>query len=72
MIALWFARDYFVGLWCVLYVALLVAGFLLCFRKGHLVLFIAGFFVPLLWLVGAVLPNRRVRDIRRREREDTV
>jgi hypothetical protein len=69
MTALWYARSYFVGLWAVLYVILLVAGFLLCFRKGHLLLFIGGFFVPLLWLVGAVLPNRRLRrDIRREER----
>jgi hypothetical protein len=70
MIALWYARSYFVGIWCILYLVLLFVGFLLCFRKGHLILFIAGFFLPLLWFVGAVLPDRRARRERRHvERE---
>jgi hypothetical protein len=69
MIALWYARSYFVGLWCILYLALLFVGFLLCFRKGHLILFIAGFFLPVLWFVSAILPNRRLRrEVRREER----
>lgn len=30
----------------------------LTFQKGHLVLGILGIFLPFLWLVGAVLPDR--------------
>jgi hypothetical protein len=31
---------------------------LMTFRKGHYVLGILGIFVPLLWLIGALLPDR--------------
>jgi hypothetical protein len=31
---------------------------LMTFRKGHYVLGILGIFMPLLWLIGALLPNR--------------
>ena len=31
---------------------------LIAFRKGHLVLGILGIFLPILWLLGAVLPDR--------------
>jgi hypothetical protein len=69
MTAVWFASGNFIGLWCILYLALLLAGFYLCFRKGHFLLFIFGFFFPLLWFVGAILPNRRLRrEVRREER----
>lgn len=67
MIALWFARDYFVGIWAFLYAVLLIAGFFLCFRKGHLLLFLGGFLVPLLWLLGAIMPDRRARRERRND-----
>ena len=69
MIALWFARDYFVGLWAVLYLVLIVTLGLLTIRKGHLVLFICGIFLPFLWLIGALMPDRRLRrEVRREER----
>lgn len=64
MIALWFARDYLIGIWCVLYVALAIGLGLVCLRKRHILWFVLGFFLPLLWLVGAILPDRRVRDRR--------
>jgi hypothetical protein len=31
---------------------------LITFRKGHFVLGILGVFLPILWLIGAVLPDR--------------
>jgi hypothetical protein len=31
----------------------------LCFRKGHWVLGLIGIFIPLFWIIGAVLPARR-------------
>lgn len=71
MLALWFARDWVVGIWCFLYVVIAITLGWLTIRKGHLALFIVGFLVPFLWLVGALLPDRRRRD-RRDRREDTV
>ena len=45
-------------LWLVLafaYVVVLVVFGLATWNKGHTVLFFAGFFFPLLWIVGALL-----------------
>jgi hypothetical protein len=39
----------------VLYVALAVA----CARKRRWVFFVIGFFLPILWLIGAILPAKR-------------
>ena len=39
-----------------LYVVLAVTLGVLTFRRGHLALFIVGFFLPFCWLVGAVIP----------------
>jgi hypothetical protein len=38
------------------YFALLVSIGLICIRKGHWVMFVVGIFVPLFWIVGAVMP----------------
>jgi hypothetical protein len=49
-------------LWIVLASVYLVALFTVCvltFRKGYVVLGILGIFVPFLWLIGAVLPDKR-------------
>jgi hypothetical protein len=49
-------------LWIVLASVYLVALFTVCvltFRKGYLVLGILGIFFPFLWLIGAVLPDKR-------------
>ena len=42
----------------ILYIFLLVFLGLRTFQKGHLALFILGFFIPLLWIVGAMLPPK--------------
>ena len=40
----------------VLYLVLLFTVCALTFRKGHTVLGILGIFLPILWLIGAMLP----------------
>jgi hypothetical protein len=45
----------------VLYLVLLLTVAVMTFRKGHWVLGLIGFFIPILWLIGAVLPARRRR-----------
>jgi hypothetical protein len=47
------------GGFAILYIVLLVVLGISCFRKGHWVLFIVGIFLPVFWLVGAVIPARR-------------
>jgi hypothetical protein len=39
-----------------LYVVLLVTLGIISIRKGHWVMFILGIFLPLFWLIGALLP----------------
>jgi len=39
-----------------LYLILLVTLGVLSIRKGHWVMFIIGIFIPLFWLIGALLP----------------
>jgi hypothetical protein len=49
-------------LWIGLASVYVVALFTVCaltFRTGYLVLGILGIFLPFLWLIGAVLPDRR-------------
>lgn len=43
----------------VIYLVLLFTVAVLSFRKGHWVLGLFGFIFPFLWLIGAVLPDRR-------------
>jgi hypothetical protein len=43
----------------VIYLVLLFTVAVLTFRKGHWVLGLIGFIFPILWLIGAVLPDRR-------------
>jgi hypothetical protein len=50
----------FVGLWVVLWYLIFVAFLFTCLRKGHIVWFILGFFFPPCWLIGAILPSRRM------------
>jgi hypothetical protein len=49
----------FVGLWAVLYFILLVTLGIMSIRKGHWIMFIIGIFIPLFWLIGALLPRTR-------------
>jgi hypothetical protein len=44
-------------LWLVLLITL---GFL-TLRKGHWVMFLIGLFLPLFWVIGAVIPSTRRR-----------
>ncbi len=40
----------------VLYLVVLITLGLATLRKGHLILFILGFFIPIMWLVGGLMP----------------
>jgi hypothetical protein len=46
----------------VLYFVLLVSLGIMSIRKGHWVMFIIGIFLPIFWIIGALLPpkNRSV------------
>jgi len=50
----------FVAIWAIVYVALLVTLGIMSIRRGHWVMFLIGLFIPLFWLIGALLP-RKVR-----------
>ena len=40
----------------ILYLILLITLGVITLRKGHWVMFILGIFLPLFWLIGAVIP----------------
>jgi hypothetical protein len=48
----------FVALWAIIYVVLMVTLGIMSIRKGHWIMFIIGIFLPLFWLIGALLPAR--------------
>ena len=41
-----------------LYLILLITLGILSIRKGHWVMFIIGIFIPLFWIIGALMPPR--------------
>lgn len=41
-----------------IYIVLLVTLGIMSIRKGHWVMFLIGLFIPLFWLIGALLPRR--------------
>jgi hypothetical protein len=43
----------------ILYVVLLITLGILTIRKGHWVMFIVGIFLPLFWIIGALMPPKR-------------
>jgi hypothetical protein len=43
----------------ILYLALVFTVCVVTFRKGHWVLGLFGFLIPILWLIGALLPSKR-------------
>ena len=45
----------------IIYFVLLVTLGVLSLRKGHWIMFIVGLFIPLFWLIGALLPRRAAR-----------
>jgi len=47
------------GFGVLLYFVLMIALGLTCLRKGHWVMFIIGFFIPLFWIIGAIIPPVR-------------
>jgi len=49
----------FVGLWAIIYLILLLSLGILSIRRGHWVMFLIGIFLPIFWLIGALLPRRR-------------
>jgi hypothetical protein len=49
----------FIALWSVIYLVLILTLGFLSLRKGHWVMFLIGIFLPLFWLIGAILPRRR-------------
>jgi hypothetical protein len=57
-----------------LYIWLLVTVAILTFRKGYTALGCLGFFLPILWLIGAILPTKKGSrlwvDQSRREQAD--
>lgn len=49
----------FVVLWAIIYLVLIVTLGIMSLRKGHWVMFIIGIFLPIFWLIGALIPSRR-------------
>ncbi len=41
-----------------IYIVLLVTLGIISIRKGHWVMFIIGLFIPLFWIIGALMPRR--------------
>jgi hypothetical protein len=48
-----------VTLWVVIWYLIWLWFGITCLRKGHIFWFIIGIFLPFLWLIGALLPDRR-------------
>ncbi len=46
------------GLGVILYIVLIVTLGVTTLRKGHWVMFIVGIFLPIFWIIGAVMPPR--------------
>jgi hypothetical protein len=42
-----------------IYLVLMITLGILAIRKGHWVMFIIGIFIPLFWIIGAMLPPTR-------------
>ncbi|MBV8303241.1 MAG: hypothetical protein JOZ04_03455 [Acidimicrobiia bacterium] len=48
----------FIGL-AILYFVLLITLGVMTLRKGHWVMFIVGIFLPIFWIIGAIMPSAR-------------
>lgn len=44
----------------VLYLILVVTLGVMTIRKGHWIMFVIGIFLPFFWLIGALMPSRRL------------
>ena len=40
----------------VLYFVLMVTLGIACLRKGHWIMFVVGIFLPIFWIIGAIMP----------------
>jgi hypothetical protein len=47
----------------ILYLVLMVVLGISCLRKGHWVMFILGIFLPLFWIIGAIIPPVRAQAV---------
>ena len=56
------AVEILIGGGIILYLVLLITLGVITIRKGHWVMFIIGLFLPLFWLIGALLPDLRSDD----------
>ena len=54
VVGYWIGGGYGI-LWLILAITLGV----ITIRKGHWVMFILGFFLPLFWIIGAIIPSAR-------------
>lgn len=49
------AAYFWAGGLAIIYLVVLITAGVMTFRNRHLWLFVFGFFVPLLWLIGAIM-----------------
>jgi hypothetical protein len=47
----------------ILYLVLMIVLGISCLRKGHWVMFIIGFIIPLFWIIGAIIPPTRPQTV---------
>jgi hypothetical protein len=52
-----------VGFAAILYLVLIFTLGVMTLRKGHWVMFIFGIFLPIFWLIGAVIPPARTQAV---------
>lgn len=52
------ASSFTYGLLGLLYIVLLVTLGIMSIRKGHWFMFIIGLFIPLFWIIGALMPPK--------------
>jgi len=45
-----------------IYIVLLITLGIISIRKGHWIMFIIGIFIPLFWIIGALLPRTGARE----------
>jgi hypothetical protein len=57
--------GFWIGLSVVLYVVLLITLGITSIRNGHWVMFIVGIFLPLFWLIGALMSPTTAAQSRR-------
>jgi hypothetical protein len=51
------------GLYFLFWISIMVTLGVTTLRKGHWVFFILGIFLPLFWLIGAVLPPKQAAQL---------